>query len=193
MSESPPEKTPGVYVKTGDRYPNELDVLWSGVRQYNREERSPLIFVGMGLTLGIAVTCAVFLLILKSPEVTVGENTLTETIIDDTNLVPKVEETTTSLPTEPAVQTTEASTTPAQNPLPEPAPVITQKEAPKPPPSLTLGTYTVRNGDTLEIIARRYYGSGAPKYIRQIQNANNIKNPHAIYIGQKLTIPSKSY
>lgn len=50
-------------------------------------------------------------------------------------------------------------------------------------------TYTVKKGDTLWGIAKKYYGDGA-KYT-QIYNANKskIKDPNLIYIGQVFTIP----
>lgn len=53
----------------------------------------------------------------------------------------------------------------------------------------TAKTYTVKKGDTLWGIAKKYYGNGA-KYT-QIYNANKdrIKNPNLIYIGQVFTIP----
>lgn len=50
-------------------------------------------------------------------------------------------------------------------------------------------TYTVKSGDCLWNIAKRFYGNGA-QYTK-IYNANRgkIKNPNLIYPGQKLTIP----
>ncbi len=50
-------------------------------------------------------------------------------------------------------------------------------------------TYTVKKGDTLWGIAKKYYGNGA-KYT-QIYNANKdkIKNPNLIYPGQVFAIP----
>ena len=50
-------------------------------------------------------------------------------------------------------------------------------------------TYTVKSGDCLWNIAKRFYGNGA-QYTK-IYNANRgkIKNPNLIYPGQVLTIP----
>jgi LysM repeat protein len=48
-------------------------------------------------------------------------------------------------------------------------------------------TYTVRKGDTLTKISQKYYGT-ASKW-RKIADANKIKNPNKIRIGQKLKIP----
>lgn len=50
-------------------------------------------------------------------------------------------------------------------------------------------TYTIKSGDTLWAIAKKFYGDGA-KYTA-IYNANKskIKNPNLIYPGQVLTIP----
>ena len=51
-------------------------------------------------------------------------------------------------------------------------------------------TYTVRTGDCLWTIAKRYYGNGA-KYTK-IYNANRdkIRNPNLIYTGPRLVIPA---
>jgi nucleoid-associated protein YgaU len=48
-------------------------------------------------------------------------------------------------------------------------------------------TYTVKAGDTLSKIARRFYGA-ASRY-PEIQRANGIANPNEIQIGLQLTIP----
>jgi LysM repeat protein len=51
-------------------------------------------------------------------------------------------------------------------------------------------TYTVRSGDTLSGVARKFYGN--PARWRWIYAANRAKihNPNVIYVGERLTIPS---
>lgn len=53
----------------------------------------------------------------------------------------------------------------------------------------TKKTYTVKKGDCLWNIAKKYYGNGS--YYTKIYNANKdkIKNPNLIYPGQVLTLP----
>ena len=78
------------------------------------------------------------------------------------------------------------------------SPVI--KEKPKPAPvkeaaSIALGasslpqTYTVTAGDTLSHLAFRFYGSSNKWPQIHQANANTLKNPHYLYIGQQLLIP----
>lgn len=65
-----------------------------------------------------------------------------------------------------------------------------KKSKPKRPAAKKkIKTYTVKSGDCLWNIAKRFYGNGA-QYTK-IYNANRgkIKNPNLIYPGQVLTIP----
>ena len=51
------------------------------------------------------------------------------------------------------------------------------------------GTYTVKSGDCLWLIAKKFYGNGA-KYTKIFDaNRDKIKNPNRIFVGQVLTIP----
>ena len=50
-------------------------------------------------------------------------------------------------------------------------------------------TYTIKNGDTLETIAIKYYGVASQANIAKLQRANNITNPHSIQIGQTINVP----
>ena len=78
-------------------------------------------------------------------------------------------------------------------PAPTPAekPKATVQPAPRPAPSAPKkSTYTVKSGDCLWNIAKKYLGDGS-RY-NEIYNLNKdkIKNPNLIYPNQVLTLPS---
>ena len=58
-----------------------------------------------------------------------------------------------------------------------------------PEPISTNEKYVVKQGDTLNGIAYRFYGKYDEEKILEIQRINNITNPQAIRIGQELQIP----
>jgi len=47
--------------------------------------------------------------------------------------------------------------------------------------------YVVKKGDTLQSIAKRFYGD--TKYWRRIADANKIRDPRKVKVGQKLRLP----
>lgn len=79
----------------------------------------------------------------------------------------------------PPVVAARPTTTTISNPTPKPKPVV--KPKPKPKPSSTI--HTVRKGDTLYGLAKKYGTS-----VGTIQRANGIKGS-TIRIGQKIKIP----
>lgn len=56
-------------------------------------------------------------------------------------------------------------------------------------PTILNEEYTVKEGDTLESIVIRFYGSFDMNKVNAIQEANKMANPNALSIGQKLIIP----
>jgi LysM repeat protein len=52
-------------------------------------------------------------------------------------------------------------------------------------------TYTVRPGDTLSSIARRFYGSTADWALLYHANSSVVHNPNSIYVGEVLKIPAR--
>ncbi len=59
---------------------------------------------------------------------------------------------------------------------------------PRTSPVATRGVYTVRSGDTLSSIARRYKIDGGYQALFRA-NRPVVANPHRIYVGQKLRLP----
>ena len=55
-------------------------------------------------------------------------------------------------------------------------------------PTVSTSTYTVRSGDTLSEIAKRYDTT-----VAELQRLNNISNIHLIYVGQLLQLPTSTH
>ena len=74
-------------------------------------------------------------------------------------------------------------------PKPEKKPVVQQKKKRETSSAPKVKTYTVKSGDCLWNIAKKYYGNGAQYTKIYNVNKGKIKNPNLIYPGQVLTIP----
>lgn len=72
----------------------------------------------------------------------------------------------------------------------ETASVETKRETNNSPAPKTDTTYTVKSGDSLWAIAKKYYGDGSKYKVIYEANKDKIKNPNLIYPNQILTIPS---
>ena len=68
--------------------------------------------------------------------------------------------------------------------------VETTRPAENSPAPTTNQTYTVKKGDTLWGIAKKYYGNGAKYLVIYDANKGKVKNANLIYPGQVLTIPA---
>ena len=169
-SEPIEDGSPEVYVRPNKE--KELDLLWKDFKM-PKGERSPIVYLGIGFIAGIITTLVVsafigmssgnfhpnFKLNFKLPAAT-APSAKTQTNQDDKlNFLPSSESDTNTTATE-----TSAS-------------VAANEE------------YTVQSGDTMESIARRFYGSYSPDKINTIMKANNMTDPNKLAIGQKLIIP----
>ena len=142
----------------------ELDVLWQsfGVKQ-NRNEKAPQVYFVTGLIVGVIITLAI--------------TTVVSLLISFST--PKDEMT---LPAKKSnIETSEKfSFIPADNAaVKTTSPVLSNEE------------YVVKEGDTLESIVIRFYGSFDMSKVNAIQSVNKMANPNALSIGQKLIIPMK--
>ena len=114
---------------------------------------------------------------------------ITATIIPSLN--PKKEQdipTPTAKSEEPeSTQTNTAAVAPVKKPeAPEAEEATDASEAPK-PSSGKFTEYTVKEGDTLWIIAKDQYGDAT--FWKRIEDANGVENVSNLKLGQKLKIP----
>ena len=141
----------------------ELDALWQsfGVKS-QKVEKAPQVYFVTGFIAGVIVT----LLITTFVSLLINLSTPREENI--------------SKPAK-SVNTESGKFTfiPADNPTAKKSsPVVLSNEE-----------YVVKEGDTLESIIIRFYGSFDMERVSAIQSANKMANPNALSIGQKLIIP----
>ena len=140
----------------------ELDALWQNLGVATRprkSEKAPQVYFVIGLITGVIIT----LLITTFVSLLINLSTPKE------DALPKIKPAKTEnakfrfIPADTAKEVT--------------VPVVTNEE------------YTVKEGDTLESIVIRFYGSFSMEKVNLIQEANKMANPNALSIGQKLIIP----
>ena len=141
----------------------ELDVLWQsfGVKP-NKTEKAPQVYFVTGLICGVIITLAITTVISLLINISTPK--------DDVIVTPKKQ----------AIVETDSkiSFIPADSALSKPvASGATNEE------------YIVKEGDTLESIVIRFYGSFDMNKVNAIQSVNKMANPNALSIGQKLIIP----
>ena len=139
----------------------ELDVLWQsfGVKP-QKNEKAPQVYFVTGLICGVIITLAITTLVSLLVNLSTPK---------DDMVVPKKQA---------AIESGKFSFIPADSAATKP--VVTTP---------TTEQYTVKEGDTLESIVIRFYGSFDMSKVVAIQEANKMANPNALSIGQKLTIP----
>ena len=142
----------------------DLDILWQsfGVKP-NKNEKAPQVYFVTGLILGVIITLAITTVI----SLLISISTPKEDVIIQPSKKQAVSATTGKFSFIPADS---AATKNA-------APVANNEE------------YTVKEGDTLESIVIRFYGSFDMSKVNAIQDVNKMANPNALSIGQKLIIP----
>ncbi len=138
----------------------ELDVLWQNFKVASRTEKSPIAFFTTGFFVGVVSTLILAIIV----SFIVGYSPLDDMHLNLTK--PTVNENLkfTFIPADKQVA---------------PAPVVEPQNK----------EYTVQPGDSLEGISIKFYGSFDESKIKALEEANNLANPNAIGIGQKLVIP----
>lgn len=153
--------SPGVYVRGTQE--NEIDALWSGIKETGPKQTPPIVFAGVGFAAGVVATLFITSILFWGT----GNN--------NQNLdIQRVDT--------PIIQQT-------QNAINVPQETVVTPDNTKEFKDVI--SYTIQNGDTLGSVAERFYKSSSPKYVNLIQKANNLKSPHSITAGKKLLIPVK--
>ena len=138
----------------------ELDALWQNFGvKQQRTEKAPQVYFVIGLITGVIVTLLI--------------TTFVSILINIS--APKEDAVSKSKPV--ATENAKFRFIPADASKPAAAESVTKEE------------YTVKEGDTLESIVIRFYGSFDMDKVNLIQEANKMSNPNALSIGQKLIIP----
>ena len=149
-------------------FQDELDVLWQHLKAPSAPEKSSIAFFSSGVLVGIVST--LFVAIIMS--FIVGYSPIDDFTFNMTNKIKS-----------PKVESLKFTFIPADK---HEAVVSNESE---PVVDADLKEYTVQSGDSLESIAIKFYGSFDEAKIKGIQETNNLSNPNAIGIGQKLMIP----
>lgn len=141
----------------------ELDVLWQsfGVKS-SKQEKAPQVYFVTGLIVGVIVTLLITTVISLLINISTPK--------DDMIVKPSKKQ---------AVETSgKFSFIPADTTASKPVTSVLSNEE-----------YVVKEGDTLESIVIRFYGSFDMSRVNAIQDVNKMANPNALSIGQKLIIP----
>ena len=141
----------------------ELDALWQsfGVKQ-QKTEKAPQVYFVTGLITGVIITLLITTFVSLLINVSTPKD---DSIAPEKGTAVESSGRFTFIPADTSSAKTKA------------APVLTNEE------------YVVKEGDTLESIVIRFYGSFDMNKVNAIQEANKMANPNALSIGQKLIIP----
>lgn len=184
------DSSPGVYVRS-DR-DRELDILWQGTRVHAREEKSPVFYLSTGFIAGVV---CVFLI---SAFLNVGNpsSNATNYVASDVPRAASVNvpgDAPDEVQDKPSAKVKEKAKNSGSlfswwKPKSE-KDILVAVSPSFNDEQVNVQTYVVKSGDTLEGIAYRFYGMGGPIRVARIQEANNLKSPDQLQIGQHLVIP----
>lgn len=153
---------PGVYTRGAQE--SEIDELWSGLRETHATKTSPVLYLGVGFATGLVVAFIISTILFWGT----GNKTNAMEIPAVDNPIVEQTQSDIKVPKETLVKATPSQ----QN-------------------YKGLVNYTIQSGDSLGLIAEKFYKSSSPEYVKLIQKANNLKSEHTITAGKKLLIPVK--
>ncbi len=147
----------------------ELDILWGGVQKSMQKvrnatvgthQKSPAIYLIIGFISGVLFTSFITFI--------VSISTMTPKTVADINKKEK-----------PAINVPSVDENLSGD----------VNETESDPTTTTQEKYIVKQGDTLNGIAYRFYGKYDEAKLKEIQRINNLENPESLKIDQELLIP----
>ena len=169
------ENTPKAYKRPAKQ--KELDILWESFKISAKEEKSPGVYLLTGFVAG--ALCIFLMNSIISVSSNLSDNNTGKNSLGQPKYEKKISRKSTlsqmasQMDMVPAVNTTTTT-------------IAASQEAAKIP---EFEVYTVKSGDSMSTIVRRFYGKYDIDKIEKIKQVNNLSSVHKLSIGQKLNIP----
>ncbi|MBQ1612802.1 MAG: LysM peptidoglycan-binding domain-containing protein [Alphaproteobacteria bacterium] len=191
-SEPIEDGSPEVYVRPSKE--KELDLLWKDFR-IPKGERSPIVYLGLGFVAGVVTTLALSAVIsMSSGNFHFGtqHNAASEIEGQNSTSVSETVEASVSTSGEAVSEETAAESSGTAKKFGLFGSSKSNNEtSSQTSSSQSYREYIVQDGDTMEKIAKSFYGTYSPEKVDAIVKANNMKDANRLSIGQKLNIPSE--
>ena len=169
----------------------EIDLLWQSFKGAQFNTNSPLVYILTGFVIGVLTTVILFACVnassIKSKGLKSGlfgvEKVKTEPA---QTLEQQAQDAQDEMNNKVSVPSEDDFTAPAENSNNET--VQTEKTSVD---TSKMKKYIVKNGDTVESIIKKAYGSYTPERAELIMKANNLKTLDRINIDQELLLPAE--
>lgn len=179
------ENLPDEYVRSEDESANksvnksmskEIDLLWQNFKNQQLNSKSPLLYLTCGFLAGIIVTATVFILFgvtsfnqIKNSDIESAQSSIESQIPGDEEY-------------------SDIQSDKEQNSITD-SDTSDKVESTKTTYSGKTKKYVIKDGDTVERIIKKEYGSYTPERAEAIMKANNLLNLDHISIDQELLLP----
>ena len=150
----------------------EIDLLWQNFKTSNFNTNSPAMYIAIGIFIGVLGTLLVMFGMKSIPA--------TKTFVDSSKNKPVQEQTLEEQTgVEQGVVNSDTSETANTENVEETANVDTSN----------MTNYVIQNGDTVESIIKKHYGTYSPDKAEEIMKVNNMESLDRINIDQEILLP----
>lgn len=169
----------------------EIDLLWQSFKGAQFNTNSPLVYILTGFVIGVLTTVILFACVnassIKSKGLKSGLFGVEKVKTEPTQtLEQQAQDAQDEMNNKVSVPSEDDFTAPAENSNNET--VQTEKTSVD---TSKMKKYIVKNGDTVESIIKKAYGSYTPERAELIMKANNLKTLDRINIDQELLLPAE--